>query len=175
MARIKIKMLIFLLLLAMNWGVVYAQEPTQISIPQLKENREIDSIMNIVVKNSRSKNICFSLTSVNSPVGRYFSVLRLPKGENDVYYRATQPEAIKEFGYFMFKGFNVFVYGDDEPTVFFKNTNKRFVFKLVTLKDRITWSDPDSLYAEDPEHNHGHFIFGSSEIRDKILPGKEKN
>jgi hypothetical protein len=140
----------------------------------LNEKTEIDSIMNIVIKSSKLKDVCFSLTTINSPMGHVFSVLRLGIRKTNVYFQALQPRDIQNVGYFTIKGYTVFVSADEESTPFFKKTSVKKIFRVITLKDTVYWYRSDSSYRDDPEHHYGKFYFGSSDVRDKVMPRKQK-
>jgi len=161
-------------LLMVKVFVLHAQTPEKSIVPFVKENHEVDSIIRIAVNASHSKNICFSLTTIHSPIGYYFSILRLAKGVNNTYYRVIQPEDIKIFGYFVMDGYKIFVYGDDEPLVFFEKTKQKSEFNFIELKDIVSWDSPNDLYEDDPERRHGKFVVGTSTIHDKILPKHKK-
>jgi len=124
--------------------------------------------MRIVIKDSHTKGICFSLTT-NNDIGFSFSILRLAKGKDETYYCVTQPKDIKPFGYFIIDGYNVFVYGNDEPLLFFKKTEKSTIFNFIKLSDVVDWSDDSSTYLADPEHRNGKYFFGTSDIYDRTF------
>jgi len=161
-------LIILTLLLVFKGAILHAQTMEQRSLFLLKENHEVDSIVRIVIKDSHTKDICFSLTT-NNDIGYYFSILRLAKGKDETYYCVTQPRDIKPFGYFIIDGYKVFVYGDDEPLLFFKKTQTRTTFNFIKLSDVVDWSDNSSTYLADPEHRNGKYVFGTSDIHDKAF------
>jgi len=168
MARKHNTLIILILLLVFKGAILHAQTTEQRSLLLVKEKHEVDSIMRIVIKDSHSKDICFSLTTKND-IGYYFSILRLAKGKDETYYSVTQPGDIKPFGYFIIDGYKVFVYGNDEPLFFFKKTDKATIFNFIKLSDVVDWPDDSSTYLADPEHRNGKYVFGTSDIHDRAF------
>jgi hypothetical protein len=62
-----------------------------VTLRLLKEDADVDSLMNIVVKDKSSPDICFSFTTISLPHGYGFLVLRLTKTRSDLYYRVLPP------------------------------------------------------------------------------------
>jgi len=158
---------ISIILLLLLCGTSAHAQIKKINLLLLKQNKEIDSLMKVVIKKSVSTELCFSFTTIHTPYGYAFMVLRLGKKQSNVYYRALQPYNIQDIGYFMFDGFTIFVSGDDNASEYFKKTSVSKTFRTISLKDTVYWFSPDSAFKDDPEHNGGFFYFTGRNFRDK--------
>ena len=156
-----------IILLPLLCGTLACAQIKKINLPLLKQNKEVDSLIKVVEKKSISTKLCFSFTTIHTPYGYAFMVLRLSKTQNSIYYRALQPHNIQDIGYFLFDGYMIFVSGDDNASEYFKKTSFRRTFKTISLKDTIYWFSPDTAFKDDPENNGGLFYFTGRNFRDK--------
>lgn len=159
------KLLLICFLLLCN-SHIFAQTK-KLSLHLLKETNEIDSMINIVIKKSRTPDIYFSFTTVHTPIGYEFTILRLEKTKKNIYYRVHQFSEINDWGYFKVDGYTVFVSGDDPAPQYFKTTSGSEKFETILLKDTVNYFSADSLFKNDPEHRHGKFFFVSRGYGDK--------
>jgi hypothetical protein len=138
-----------------------------VTLHLLKEDEDVDSLMNIVVKDNNSQNICFSFTTISLPHGYGFLVLRLTKTRYDLYHRALPPDNIRDYGYFEFRGYTVFVSADRIPAVFFSRTALVKIFSTIALKDPIYLKQDTSFIKEDQDHRTGIYRFTDSNFKNK--------
>jgi hypothetical protein len=160
--------IIIIILFCANFG--YAQSHQQSKFHFLNENGKIDSIMNIALSKEKSKNIYFSIKTIDWGYGHEFSITRHKKPFNEIYRLPWQKQT-KIVGYFKFRGYLVLVVGSDEPNDYFKKADPRKTFYFTRYSDSVDYGMND----EDVRNNGKWvFIFENQQWGDKPIPSEIK-
>ncbi len=145
------------IILFLCFNCLYAQSHKTLTLPIFKESPKIDSLFNTIIDQNHSHNIYFSFDIMSLGNETMFSVVELKNKKSGLCLPLT-PSRYKPFGYFKFRGFTIFIFGDTDINHFFKKTNDRKLFKIL-------WYDPNTIdldmnsYGGLFEYKNGKFSF----------------
>lgn len=125
-----------------------------------KENGKIDSLMNVVLKESHFQDTYFVFVISGRSEPHLFGLFEVRNNKNSVVFNPAMPNN-RIWAFFNFKNRTIFIAGVDDPLDFFEKTDKtkKFNFKWPASGNLMDYVSK-RLYSTLYEYKNGKFTYG---------------
>ena len=112
--------------------------PKMTLLSHLTESNKIDSLFDKIIPQIRTPSHFFSLTIIRSGDNYLFGIHQVKNKQKTILLNFMTPQNMKNFGYFNYKGYTIFVSGGVDPYNLFKRRSDQKYFLFSKENDFST-------------------------------------